>query len=243
MSQTGAKYAASTNAGYRQILSFYYPGTTLVPKYGKGAPENLDPDIPEGEKMVSMTGKYVEVNTAKPAGLNIWNSTNKGLSLLVVPKGETLYVVEDKMTGWVIAKKDGIQGHVDKQYLVEVDDITQDELELEPPVIEQPSINFEKYEAKIVTTYDAGLSLWNNTNKNLRLVRVKKGEIVTVVDEVNAQWGIAEYKGTRGYIDRRYLQKIKEIITYKRNGLNLTIECKTEDQVNSIVRKIDELNK
>ena len=156
MSQTGAKYAASTNAGYRQILSFYYPGTTLVPKYGKGVPENLDPDIPEGEKMVSMTGKYVKVNTAKPAGLNIWNSTNKGLSLLVVPKGETLYVVEDKMTGWVIAKKDGIQGHVDKQYLVEVDDIKKDELELEPPVIEQPSINFEKYEAKIVTTYDAG---------------------------------------------------------------------------------------
>ena len=82
MSQTGAKYAASTNAGYRQILSFYYPGTTLVPKYGKGAPENLDPDIPEGEKMVSMTGKYVEVNTAKPAGLNIWNGTNKGTKSL-----------------------------------------------------------------------------------------------------------------------------------------------------------------
>lgn len=35
MSQRGAKYAAKTGAGYREILSFYYPGTALQSAYGQ----------------------------------------------------------------------------------------------------------------------------------------------------------------------------------------------------------------
>jgi hypothetical protein len=108
MSQTGAKYAANTGSSYRQILAFYYPGTILVPKYGKEIPEIIDVDTPEAEEMTTMTGKYVKVNTRKSAGLNIWSDTRKTLSLLPVPKGEILFVVEDKLTGWVIAKKDNI---------------------------------------------------------------------------------------------------------------------------------------
>lgn len=243
MSQTGAKYAASIGAEYRQILTFYYPGTVLVPKYGKGAPEIIDVETPEGEEMVTMTGKYVKVNTAKPAGLNIWVDIRKSFSLLQVPKGETLFVVEDKLTGWVLAKKDNIQGYVDKQYLVLVNDQEQDENELEVPPTEEPTVGFAKYEAKIVTRYDEGLSLWNNTSKDLRLVRVKKGEIVTVVDEVNAQWGIAEYNGVRGYIDRRYLQKIENIIEYKITGLQLEAKFPNEDQLKTVVNTIDDLNR
>lgn len=210
MSQTGAKYAANTGSSYRQILAFYYPGTILVPKYGKEIPEIIDVDTPEAEEMTTMTGKYVKVNTSKSIGLNIWSDTRKTLSLLPVPKGEVLFVVEDKLTGWVIAKKDNIQGYVDKQYLALISEQEQDEIELEVPQIEEPTPTFKQYQAEIVTRYDEGLSLWNNTAKNLRLIRVKKGEVVTVIDEINAQWGIAEYNTVRGYIDRRYLRKITD---------------------------------
>ena len=243
MSQTGAKYAASIGINYKQILSFYYPGTTLVPKFGEGLPEHLDPTAPEAEDMVSMTGKYATITTTKDAGLSIWSDKNKSARLLQIPKGEVIFVMNDPLTGWVLAKKDNTQGYVDRQYLTLVADQEQDEAELEVPPVEEPTIGFEAYSALVITRYDEGLSLWNNTRKNLRLVRVAKGETVNVVDEVDSQWAIAEYRGVRGYIDRRYLQKTKELIEYVVNGLEITVTCKTQDQINRFVGLVEELNR
>ena len=42
MSQNGAKWAANNGIGYKEILNFYYPKTTLVYNYGKSTEEKLD---------------------------------------------------------------------------------------------------------------------------------------------------------------------------------------------------------
>ena len=243
MSQTGARYAASIGIEHKEILAFYMPGTILVPKYGEGIPEEINLAEPEGEEMISMTGKYAKVNTVKDAGLNLWSNTKKNLSLATVPKGGIVFVIQDNFTGWVFAKKDDTQGYVDKQYLLLLPEEEQAEQELEEPVIEEPTINFPQYEAVINTKYDEGLSLWNNTRKNVRLIGVKKGETITVIDEINSQWAIAIYQGIRGYVDRRYLKNKEEQITYTKNGLELNVIFKKEDQLNIVVNTINDLNR
>lgn len=65
------------------------------------------------------------------------------------------------------------------------------------------------YSARINTQYDAGLSLWNNTSRSKALIKVKKGEIVEILDFVVPKgWAYARYKGVEGYVDSQYLVKL-----------------------------------
>ena len=77
------------------------------------------------------------------------------------------------------------------------------------PPKEEIIVDFTGHNAKIQTTYDAGLSLWNNTNRDKALIQVRKGEAVYVVKDHNPEsgtgWATAEYKGVQGYVDKRYL--------------------------------------
>lgn len=214
MSQTGAKYAASIDLTYKQILSFYYPGTSILPKYGI---VETTPTIPDEETekpedsvdtIIDMTGKFVVINTKYNAGLSIWSTRTKTYSLLKVPKGELVFVTKDDLSGWVIARKGNIQGFVDKQYLVLATPEQQAEGELLPASDDDIAPNFICYRARVNTKYDEGISLWNNTKKNQRLIRVPKGEEILVLGEPNAQWCYAEYHNVKGYADRRYLVKI-----------------------------------
>lgn len=214
LSQTGAKYAASVGFNYKQILAFYYPNTTLAPKYGTGVVEELPP-VGENEEpdettedLNNFTGKYVDVHTVKPEGLNIWSTRTKDKSLLKVPRGGVIFVMKDDMSGWVIGKRNNTVGFVDKRYLRVVSDAQQNEAELDPATNEELEPGFTRYSAKVETHYDEGISLWSDTNKSKRLIRAKKGETITVLNEVNAQWAFVEYQAVQGYADRRYLIKV-----------------------------------
>lgn len=64
------------------------------------------------------------------------------------------------------------------------------------------------YQAKINTRYPAGLGLYKTMSKIVlggKIRDIAKGEIVNVLEEVNANWVKVEYKGSIGYIDRQYL--------------------------------------
>lgn len=67
------------------------------------------------------------------------------------------------------------------------------------------------YQARINTTYDAGLSLWNDTKKSVSLIKIAKGQIVNVMQEYNPFWAVCEYKGKTGYIDRQYLVRVTPV--------------------------------
>jgi hypothetical protein len=70
LSQRGAKYAAAMGVGYKEILAFYYEGTTVVGDYGakKPEPEKEEKPLLDPKKVISVALAevgYVEKNTTK----------------------------------------------------------------------------------------------------------------------------------------------------------------------------------
>jgi N-acetylmuramoyl-L-alanine amidase len=72
--------------------------------------------------------------------------------------------------------------------------------------------NFSGWYCKVNTIKDIGLSLWDSLDENtrVRIIRVAKGEIILVKEDLNNGWVIAEYQNKTGYVDKQYLIKIKE---------------------------------
>jgi hypothetical protein len=105
MSQMGAIRAAEAGLSYKEILQFYYPGTLL--------------DNESEPVKVSYTAT---VNTKNPLSLNLWNNTNKNASLKLIPRGDTVDVIEEVNNVWAKIRHNGMEGFADRQYLVKVDD-------------------------------------------------------------------------------------------------------------------------
>lgn len=57
------------------------------------------------------------------------------------------------------------------------------------------------------TSGAAGLNLWSTTNLLTRksIIKVAKGEVFKVIKDPNNGWVTGEYKGLRGYADKKYL--------------------------------------
>lgn len=74
-------------------------------------------------------------------------------------------------------------------------------------VVDPPSY---LYQAVVETQSDAGISLWDSTNKGESYGKVPKGEIVQVLEEKDNGWVIAKYKDIEGYADTKYLKRIPQ---------------------------------
>jgi N-acetylmuramoyl-L-alanine amidase len=107
LSQMGAVRAAEAGLTYREILAFYYPGTSL-----SAAEDNT-----EKEEPITVSYKAT-VNTSKPLSLNLWENTNKSSSTGFIPKGDTVDVLEEVNANWARVSYKGNTGFVDRQYLV-----------------------------------------------------------------------------------------------------------------------------
>jgi N-acetylmuramoyl-L-alanine amidase len=106
LSQMGAVRSAEMGVGYRDILKFYYPGTSL-----SGEPE----------ESVAVSYKAT-VNTKNPLSLNLWADTNKSKSLKLIPRWDVVAVLSEVNPTWAVIEHGGMQGYADRQYLVKVDD-------------------------------------------------------------------------------------------------------------------------
>jgi hypothetical protein len=190
MSQQGAVWAANNGKTHREILAFYYPGTTLV---AEGV-EPIPPPVPE--KPVEPTPPedalyFAEVITKNPVTLNIWNNTKKGKSLKIVPRGAIVEVLQIIDGTWAKVRFEGVIGYSDRQYLKRQD--TPDDV---------------LYMAKVKTRFPLSLNIWQNPNKSKSLAKVPNKEIVELLEEYNYTWAKIRYKGTVGYSDRQYLEKV-----------------------------------
>lgn len=103
MSQQGAIWAAEHGIGYRDILAFYYPGTTL-----------------SNEKEPVKVIYQAKVETVNPLSLNIWNNIFKNASLKKVPRGDVVNVLEEVSPDWAKVEHGGVVGYSDRQYLVKL---------------------------------------------------------------------------------------------------------------------------
>ena len=52
------------------------------------------------------------------------------------------------------------------------------------------------------------ITIWQNPNKGKSLAKVPNKETVEVLQEYNYTWAKIRYKGTVGYSDRQYLEKV-----------------------------------
>lgn len=190
MSQQGAIWAANNGKTHREILAFYYPGTTIVT-------EGVDPASPPvTENPVEPAPPedalyFAEVVTRNPVALNIWSNTKKGKSLKVVPRGAIVEVLQIIDGTWAKVRFEGVTGYSDRQYLKRQD---------EPSDV--------LYMAKVKTRFPLSLNIWQNPNKGKPLAKVPNKETVEVLQEYNYTWAKIKYKGTVGYSDRQYLEKI-----------------------------------
>ena len=190
MSQQGAIWAANNGINHMDILAFYYPGTTLVAEGGvvvnpptQDTPAN--PDAPEDALYLA------EVVTKNPASLNIWNNTKKNRSMKIVPRGALVEVLQIIDGAWAKVRFEGVTGYSDRQYLKRQD---------EPSDV--------LYMAKVKTRFPLSLNIWQNPNKGKSLAKVPNKETVEVLQEYNYTWAKIRYKGTVGYSDRQYLEKV-----------------------------------
>ena len=178
MSQVGAIEMSKVGKSYEEILSFYYPSTSLTGKVD-------EPTLPDDTTFLA------EVVTMKPASLNIWNNTKKNKSLKIVPKGAVVEVLQIVDKTWAKVRFEGVTGYSDRQYLKRQD---------EPSDV--------LYMAKVKTRFPLSLNIWQNPNKGKSLAKVPNKETVEVLDEYNYTWAKIRYKGTVGYSDRQYLEKV-----------------------------------
>ena len=85
------------------------------------------------------------------------------------------------------------------------------------------------YQAKVDTVNPLSLNIWSDTNKSSSLKKVARGDVVNVVEEVNATWAKVEHEGTVGYADRQYLVKISppavDVVNIPRSEWNLYLEA------------------
>lgn len=190
MSQQGAIWAANNGKTHRDILAFYYPGTTLV---SEGV-EPIPPPVTENpvEPAPSEDALYfAEVVTRNPVSLNIWNNTKKGKSLKIVPRGAIVDVLQIIDGTWAKVRFEGVVGYSDRQYLKRQD---------EPADV--------LYMAKVKTRFPLSLNIWQNPNKGKSLAKVPNKETVEVLQEYNYTWAKIRYKNIVGYSDRQYLEKV-----------------------------------
>jgi len=159
LSQMGANRMAEQGKTYKEILSFYYPGTTITGEYGTQ---------PKEEIMHDLTGHRARINTNKDAGLYLWSTRTKARDLINVRKGEIVSVIEDhnpdKADGWVTAIYQGVQGFADKQYLVDLGKL--------PPTPESPItsiiIDKEMLQAQLEELGEVAAGL-NDTMERMKL--------------------------------------------------------------------------
>lgn len=80
--------------------------------------------------------------------------------------------------------------------------------------------NFSGWYCSVNTENDIGLSLWTtlDINTRIRIIRVPKGDTVLVKEDMCSGWVIAEYKDKTGYVDKKYLIKIKEFVNSSSEG-------------------------
>ena len=64
------------------------------------------------------------------------------------------------------------------------------------------------YMAKVKTRFPLSLNIWQNPNKSKSIAKVPNKETVEVLQEYNYTWAKIRYKGTVGYSDRQYLEKV-----------------------------------
>lgn len=189
MSQQGAIWAANNGKTHREILAFYYPGTTLVT-------EGVEPTLPPVtenpvEPAPSEDALYfAEVVTRNPVSLNIWSNTRKNKSLKVVPKGVLVEVLQIVDGTWAKVRYEGVTGYSDRQYLKRQD---------EPADV--------LYMAKVKTRFPLSLNLWREANKIASIRKIPNGATVDVLKEVTSVWAKVRYNGSVGYVDRQYLEK------------------------------------
>ena len=74
-----------------------------------------------------------------------------------------------------------------------------------PPALAVGSV---KYMAKVKTRFPLSLNIWQNPNKGKSIAKVPNKETVEVLQEYNYTWAKIRYKGTVGYSDRQYLEKV-----------------------------------
>ena len=190
MSQQGAIWAANNGIKHREILAFYYPGTTLVAEGGVVSDPPVQ-DIPADPVTPEDALYFAEVITKNPVSLNIWNNTKKGKSLKIVPRGAVVEVLQIIDGTWAKVRFEGVTGYSDRQYLKRQD---------EPSDV--------MYMAKVKTRFPLSLNIWQNPNKGKSLAKVPNKETVEVLQEYNYTWAKIRYKGTVGYSDRQYLEKV-----------------------------------
>lgn len=185
MSQRGAIQAAKDGKTYQEILSFYYPGTKIVSVNNQG-------NTPETFNVLYKA----KINTSKDAGLSLWSDYNRSKALIDVKKNEIIEILDrPTQIGWAYGRYKNVSGYVDSQYLVKTES-------------ENPGIK-TLYKARINTQYDAGLNLWDSSNKKNSLIQVKKWEIVEVLDyPKSGSFEYVRYNNICGYADTQYLEKI-----------------------------------
>lgn len=73
----------------------------------------------------------------------------------------------------------------------------------------EAKMNLTGKTVKVRTVYGGGISLWSTVNKSDKLISVADGESVLVLSDLSPDtstgWVNAEYKGVKGYADKRYL--------------------------------------
>lgn len=184
LSQVGAVYAADNGTNHEVILTFYYPGTVILPKIAD-APKTPEFKTQEPEHIFKAI-----VKTRLPLSLNIWRDTRKSKSLAKVPRGDEVYVIDLVDGTWARIQYKGFVGYVDRKYLIE------------------PLGAGVLYRAKVVTRQPLSLNVWKDVRKSASLTKVPKGATIDVLKEVNKTWAKVRFGKHIGYCDRRYLRKI-----------------------------------
>ena len=223
MSQVGAVEMSKQKKSYKEILEFYYPGTTI------GKVSVVDPTPPAKP----IEPYEMEVLTQNPNSLGIWSDTKKTKRLVYVPRGEKVTVLEEVNKTWAKVEYRKVVGYVDRQYLTN------------PPTIPP----FVPYLAIVVTQNPNSLGIWSDTKKTSRLRLVPRDSIISVIDHAGDYWAKVDYQGVVGYSDRQYLAKFSpggpapteplymaEVATKNPDSLNIWTNTKKNRSLTTVPR-------
>lgn len=159
--------------------------------------------VGEGNKLPTPTQKPVLPSTIGVARLkssyiwklNLWNDVNKSISLDVIKHNVDIKLISTTpINGFYPVIYEGQSGYVDKRYVKIL------ETSNETPIA------IYHLKKKYIWT----LNLWNNPDKEKSLKVISHGIDIELLENKSYNgFYYVKYQGLTGYVDKRYIQKVK----------------------------------
>lgn len=191
---TSERVVGKLNKGDKVQVIYITKGSWARIKYSNGyayvSAQYLTENVVEKPDAPDVSDKII-IKECKATSLNVRSGPSTADNLIgTITKGNKVEVIEELSNGWSRIKYNGSSAYVSSQYLGNVSD------------------NSSNNQNKMKCTANILNIRSGPTTKDAIIGKLKKGDIVVAVYEVNTGWMKIEYNGGYAYVSTEYLTYI-----------------------------------